>query len=163
MARVETWFDQDLLKPVPIRQIGSIYSQDALGNRIGVNVTKDGESVTLSGTVNGYIILPDGSHISCPGYRSGNKAYINLPANAYSIIGPISIAVKLTDGSSITTLCDCVAIVVQTRTGVSTDPGQAVIDSWEQQIAAELQQFESVINQVVIATVAETKSYLGIS
>lgn len=138
MANIETWFDQDLMKPVQVRNLGNIFNQDSLGNLIGVRVKKNGEDFTLSGAVNGYCIIADGSTVPVVGTRSGNKASIILPASAYSINGPIAIAIKLTDGNAITTLAACVGIVTRSRTGVQIDPGQTVTD-WTNQIAAELQ------------------------
>ena len=105
MARFETWLEQDLNSPVCVRQLpGDLFRQDSQGNLIGVNVTKDGESVTLAGTVIGYVILPDKTTITVSGTRSGNTAYIVLPGTAYAQAGPVSITIKLTDGNEILTL-----------------------------------------------------------
>jgi len=139
MANIETWFEQDLMNPVTVRNVGSIFSQDSLGNLIGVRVKKNGDDFTLSGSVNGYCILADGSTVPVIGTRSGNTASIILPASAYSVTGPIAIAIKLTDGNAITTLAACVGIVTRSRTGVQIDPGQTVTD-WTNQIAAALQE-----------------------
>lgn len=103
---LELWFDQDLNEPVSVRTVsGNIFHQDAGGNKIGVRVTKDGASYALSsGTVTGYVIRADGTTITISGTRSGNTAYIILPATACSVKGPIQIVIKLTQGSEIVTL-----------------------------------------------------------
>ena len=142
MAMIETWFDQDLLAPVPVHVLsGVVFDQDSLGNLIGVRITKDGEPVTLTGSVNGYCILSDGSTIPVDGSRdaSGNNAWIILPQSAYLVLGTISIVIKLTDGNTITTLCACVGTVRQSKTSNMVEPGSTVITDWSQQISAELQ------------------------
>jgi hypothetical protein len=76
--------------------------------------------------------------------------------------GLIYITIKNTASSVVTTLLACGGVVVKSRTS-QVAPSQQVIDDWTNQISAELQQFETVMQQVDIATVAQTKSYLGIS
>ena len=142
MAMIEAWFDQDLLVPVPVHVLsGVMFDQDSIGNLIGVRITKDGEPVTLTGSVNGYCILSDGSTIPINGSRdtSGNRAWIILPQSAYLVLGTISIVIKLTDGNTITTLCACVGTVRQSKTSNMVEPGSTVITDWSQQISAELQ------------------------
>ena len=64
MARIETWVDCDLKKPVLMHYPkGLMFSEDNLGNLIGVNVFSDGAPVTLSGSVTGYCILANGTSI----------------------------------------------------------------------------------------------------
>jgi len=105
MALMETWFDQDLSETVRMRTMtGIMFRQDSLGNLVGVRITKDGAEVTLAGTVTGYVIKPDGTTITVSGTRSGNTAYIILPATAYTDAGPVTITIKLAEGSEILTL-----------------------------------------------------------
>ena len=105
MAVMETWFDQDLGEPVKIRTMtGVMFRQDSQGNLVGVRITKDGEAVTLAGTVTGYVIRADGTTITVSGTRSGNTAYIILPATACAVTGPVTITIKLAEGSEILTL-----------------------------------------------------------
>lgn len=151
MAMIETWFDQDLLAPVPVHVLsGVVFDQDSLGNLIGVRITKDGEPVTLTGSVNGYCILSDGSTIPVDGSRdnSGNSAWIVLPQSAYLVLGTISIVIKLTDGNTITTLCACVGTVRQSKTSNMVEPGSTVITDWSQQISAELQACQDVADSM---------------
>lgn len=104
MAMIETWFEQDLQKPVKVHNLGGeLFSNNSSGNRIGVAVYNNGEPVTLSGSVNGYAMLSDGSTVHCPGTRSGNKASVTVPAAAY-LPGAIFITIMLTDGIATTTL-----------------------------------------------------------
>ena len=141
MAKIELWYKQDLKKPVPVRRLERVFNQDALGHLLGVEVFSDGEAVTLAGSVTGYCLLADGTTIPVAGTRSSNKASIIIPQAAYSVIGPITITVKLTEGDAITTLLAAVGMVARSRTGQQVDPGQTITD-WTNQIAEALQDVE---------------------
>lgn len=138
MAVVETWFSQDLKKPVKVHRLdGSIFSDDANGNLIGVNVYSDGAPVALSGTVTGYCVLATGFSVPVAGAINGNKAYIYLPNTAYSVPGPINIIIKLAYGSSVTTLAAIVTTVIGVGS-VTVDPSAETIAAWTAQINATL-------------------------
>lgn len=138
MAVIETWVRCDLKKTVSVfYPRGEIVNNDVLGNLIGVEVYDDDEPVTLSGSVTGYCVIATGASIPVAGTRSGNKAYIVLPQEAYQVPGPINIVIKLTEGSAVTTL----AVVCTTVFGigsVAADPSQSTIDSWTAQINATI-------------------------
>lgn len=138
MARIETWFNQDLQEPVKVHFLdGVVFSNDNKGNLIGVQVFNNGTPVSLTGSVTGYCVLATGQAIPVAGTISNNKAYIVLPDTAYSVPGAINIILKLTSGTDVTTL----AAVVSTVFGVGsvvTDPSQATIDAWTAQINATL-------------------------
>ena len=129
MAMIETWFNQDLQNPVHVQYLdGNVFSQDNLGNLIGVHVFDDGEPAVLSGSVSGNVIRQDGGTVAVTGTLSGNDCYIILPAAAYSTPGPISVIIKLTGGGSTTTLCAIVANVYQASTDTPVDPGTIIPD-----------------------------------
>lgn len=143
MARFETWVNRDLKKIMTAEDIrGTVFTLDNLGNLIGVRVFSDGEPVTLSGTVNGYCILADGSTVPVSGYKSENRAWINLPQSAYAVPGMIRIAIKLTEDTTITTLAALIGSVALSRTDNMITPSSQVITDWSQQIAAEMQAVE---------------------
>ena len=153
MAVIETWFEQDLQKPVKVRYIdGNLFSHNGNGNRIGVIVTNNGEAVTLTGTVSGYAVLADGTTVPCTGTRSGNKASILVPAAAYSP-GRILISIFLTDGTTVTTLAALSSSVIMARTGNQIDPGSVVTD-WTNTINAAMQSVETAAANLgnIIAT-----------
>lgn len=136
MAQVETWVDCDLKKPVLMHYPkGLMFSEDNLGNLVGVNVYSDGEPVTLAGSVTGYCILANGASIPVAGTRSANKAYIVIPQTVYNVPGMIVVIIKLTEGSTITTLAALTTTVIGIG-DVPADPGQATIDQWTAQINA---------------------------
>ena len=136
MARIESWFNQDLKQAVKVHYLdGNIFSADNAGNMIGVNVFDNGSPASLSGSISGSVIRSDGGMVAIEGVLSNNKAYVVLPEAAYAIPGPISIIIKITSGTDITTLCAVVANVYTASTDTPVDPGQ-VIPSIEELIAA---------------------------
>jgi len=138
MAVIETWFNQDLQKPVQVNYLdGNLFSNNGNGNRIGVVVTNNGEAVTLTGTVSGYAVLADGTEVPCTGTRSGNKASILIPPAAY-LPGQILMSIFLTDGNTVTTLAAVSSSVLRVRTDNQVDPGSVVTD-WTQTINAAMQ------------------------
>lgn len=147
MARIENWYKQDLKKPVPIRRMETVFNQDALGHLFGVEVYSDGDAVTLAGSVTGYCLLADGTTVPVSGTRSANKASIVIPQTAYSVIGPITITVKLTEGSAITTLLAVVGMVARSRTGQQVNPGSTITD-WTNQISAQLQAVQTAADNL---------------
>ena len=102
---IESWFEQDLMRMVPVRSIGGhLFTSDSKSNLIGVKVKKNGEPLTLAGTITAKIIRADGYTVTASGSKSGNTAYIILPADAYAVAGPISIVLKNVDNGVTTTL-----------------------------------------------------------
>ena len=142
MAVIETWFNQDLQKPVKTQYIdGSLFSNNGNGNRIGVVVTDNGEPVTISGTVSGYVVISNGSTVPCTGAKSGNRASILIPPAAY-VPGSAFISLFVTDGTTVTTLAALSTTVLQTRTESQVDPGSVVTD-WTQTINGAMQDVQT--------------------
>ena len=124
---IETWFSQDIRKPVKVQYLdGNIFSQDNNGNTIGVSVYNNGQGLPMTGSVSGSIIRSDGVTVSVGGTLNNNKASIVLPQAAYVVPGLISIVIKLTNGTEITTLCAVVANVYRTSTDSIVDPGTII-------------------------------------
>lgn len=143
MAVMELWRRQDLEGMVQTEYVqGNFVSLDADGNLIGVKVYKDGEPVTLSGSVTGYCVLPDGSTVAVAGTRTGNRAYITVPQSALAYVGPLGIVIKLIDGNTITTLLSIVATVYKSRTDNVITPSQQIITDWANAISEALQEVE---------------------
>lgn len=132
MAVITTVLTSNLQKPVEVIALkGVFFTGDANANVIAVDVY-DGESpATLSGSVKGYVILPDHSTLpAISGTLSGNRASITLPADAYVLEGAIDIVVKLESGSGSsavkTALGACHGYVARTTTSTAYDPGSVV-------------------------------------
>ena len=135
MAIIETWLNQDINKAVKVRYIdGNMFSMDNGGNRINVTVMDGDSPATLSGTVSANVIRSDGSTVAVTGTYSGNTASVVLPQSCYVIPGVISIVVKITDSTTVTTIAAVVANVYQSTTDTVVDPG-TVIPSIETLIA----------------------------
>lgn len=126
---IETWFTQDLKQAVQVQYInGNVFSQDNEGNKIGVCVYSDGEEATVTGSISGNVIRSDGATVAVEGSSSGNQAWVVLPQAAYAVPGVISVIIKQTVSSAVTTLCAVVANVYQTSTDTVVDPGTIVPD-----------------------------------
>ena len=166
MARTESWFEQDLQKPVVQRYIkGNFFSLDNVGNLVGVKVYDNGAEASLSGSVTGYCVLADGTTVNVTGYRSNtpaNQAYILLPQSALSIPGYIGITLKLVDGSTITTLLSIIATVYPSQTDDVITPSQQVITDWAQQINTALQNVVDA-SAAQDAKISDLKSALNIA
>lgn len=163
MAQLETWYKQDLKKPLVVHRHADVFNQDSRGNLIGVEVYRDGEPVTLSGSIDGYCLLSDGTTVPAVGAnRTGNKASILIPQTAYNVPGPITITIKNTDGNDITTLCAVVGLVRQSVSGNLVQPGDIVTD-WSQSINSQLQAVQDAadnVGAIVAAPFAENTAYV---
>ena len=163
MAQLETWYKQDLKKPLVVHRHADVFNQDSRGNLIGVEIYSDGEPVTLSGSIDGYCLLSDGTTVPAVGAnRTGNKASILIPQTAYNVPGPITITIKNTDGNDITTLCAVVGLVRQSVSGNLVQPGDIVTD-WSQSINSQLQAVQDAadnVGAIVAVPFAENTAYV---
>ena len=98
---------------------------DALANRFGVRMLKNGEAVDLTGvTCSGYFIRPTGDTVVInDGTVEGNIAYVTLPQVCYVSEGQFSLAIKLTGGNVTGTMRIVDGVVANTDTGSYVDPG----------------------------------------
>lgn len=142
----------------------TIGTGDVKGNGFGVRVFRGGEPVDLSGvSVYGYFKPPQGNNIGITSGNvvSGNEAYVILPAACYNYQGQFTLAIKLV-GSGITGTVRIIKGVVDT-----TNSDNAITPAPS---STSLEEVLNVYEQVAplataggVATVAETKSHLGIS
>ena len=124
---IETWYNQDLNSAVKVQYLnGNVFSMDNNGNKIGVNVFQDGEPVTLTGSISADVIRSDGGTVAVSGTASDNQAYVVLPQACYAVPGVISIVIKNTVSSDVTTLCAVVTNVYQSSTDSVVDPGTII-------------------------------------
>ena len=101
----EYWIQTDLTKLPTVKTLGGqVFTADSGANKIGAEVTDNGEPVTLTGTVSANIVKPDGGTISVSGDKSGNRAWVVLPDAAYTATGHIGVYLKLTNGTEVMTL-----------------------------------------------------------
>ena len=168
-AIIESWFEQDLKKPVQVQVLnGNVFSQDHNGNLVGVKVYDGGEPAALTGSVNAYCILADGTTVPVDGTRQDNMAYIMVPQSALAVPGTIRIVIKLTevdgndDVTNVTTLAAIVSTVYRTKTDTVITPSSQVISDWSQDIAAEIQNCADArasLGTIIAEEYSTTKTY----
>ena len=136
MAVININLSCDLQMPVKVQYLdGVLFSQDNQANQINVSVFDNGAAATISGTVTADIVRADGATVAATGGSiSGNIVSITIPAAAYILPGVLSVAVKVTSGSTITTVAAFVANVYKSNTDTVVDPG-TIIPSIEALIA----------------------------
>lgn len=127
MANIVTDLTCELTSLVKVKCLrGNLFSQDNAANTINVSVLRNGEPESLSGTITANVIRADGSTVAVSGAFDGNVAYIVLPQACYAIPGIISIVIKNTQGSTVTTIAAVITNVYQSSTDVVVDPGQII-------------------------------------
>lgn len=125
----EHWVDVDLKAEVPIIPLrNGFFTQDNLGARLGANVYDNHQPHTLTGSVPVYCKLADGTTLTTTGTRSGTTAYIDLPSEAYAVVGPIAVTIANKDGTKQKALAIFTGYVFETKTSAQVAPGQAVAD-----------------------------------
>lgn len=153
---IETWLKCDLKSMVHVRRLeGNIFSQDNLGNLIGVKIYENGEPAEVEGGVTGYVIRNDGETVLVTGELEENRASIILPASAYAIVGPVSIVIKV----GTTTVGACTGYVYRSSTDSWIDPGHVVPSIDE--LLAEIANMR--IATAAANTAATEASYVDIS
>ena len=158
----ETWLKTDLKRPITVQPLhGLLFSADNQGDKVGFEVYDNGNPVTLSGVITGYIIKNNGETVIVSGSFDGNRAWIICPANAYDAIGPIYIAIKnraSTASTAITTtLGMCTTYVERTATGEIVTPTYKIVDAAT--IANMITQMETSTNAAnTAATNANNKA-----
>ena len=168
MAQYKNMYNVELWKGPAAVSLNSMFLGDKNANRLGANVFDDGEAVALGGSCTGKAIRSDGSTVALSGTISGNQAYIDLPAACYAIPGPIQIYVIWGNSSTITTLVAGFGHVQVTETGTVIDPGTVVPDLSELLTMLEAMEqateaAEAAAASIQVATLTETKNYLGIA
>lgn len=131
MAQIETWLKTDLKHVVRVQELdGNLFTADNMANRIGVILTNNGSPVTITGGITAYLIRSDEATLIMNGASEGNRAWIDLPASAYTKIGPFSVVIK----NGATTIGACTGYMYRSTTDEIVDPGH-VIPSIEELLA----------------------------
>lgn len=146
MATVNVNLTCDLQHPVQVQYIGgNMFSQDNAGNTINVEVFNDGEPATLGGSISANVIRADGATVAVSGALSGNRAYVIFPQACYAVPGTITVIIKNTESSTVTTIAAFVANVYQSTTDTVVDPGQ-IIPS----VSALIAQIEAAVDSIPV-------------
>lgn len=158
----EHWVDVDLKAEVPIIPLrNGFFTQDNLGARLGTKVFDNHQPHTLTGSVPVYCKLADGTTLTTAGTRSGTTAYIDLPSEAYAVVGPITVTIANKDGTKQKALAIFTGYVFETKTSAQVAPGQAVADLAQiQALYSEMQaavsSAQSVVNGAVLYNAAQS-------
>ena len=146
MASIVTNLTCELTAPVSVVFLpGNMFSMDNGGNIINVFVVQNGEPVALGGSVSANVIRSDGTTVAITGAFEGNKAYIILPQACYAVPGIIHIVMKITEGTTITTIAAITANVYQSSTDAIVDPGNLVPS-----VAALIAQIEAAVDSIPV-------------
>lgn len=124
---IETWYKQDIKKPVKVQYLkGNVFSLDNNGNVIGIECYDEDQPASLTGSVSASVIRADGATVAIAGTLSGNRASVKLPQAACAVPGVISVVIKVTNGSEVSTVGAVVATVYQSSTDSTVDPGTVI-------------------------------------
>lgn len=138
----------------------SIGMGDALANRFGVRVFRNGQPIQLTGVCSGLFIRADGTTVVISaGSIDGNVAYVTLSEACYAVEGVFCLAIKVTTDGETVTLRIVDGIVTRTSTG-TYDAG-TIIPSIEALIAAINEAAESVPPDYT-ALISDVKEIYGI-
>ena len=146
----------------------SIGLGDIKANRFGVRLFRNGEAEDVTGEIQGFMMRPGQSNLQIYGSSytgvDGNVAWVSLPQAAYTVEGQFSLAIKLIGGGVTGTMRIIDGMVDNTGSGSTVAPTAEVPSSAE--IIAAYEEAAEVIADFAergIATVAQTKSFLGIT
>lgn len=141
----------------------SIGFKDGDADRFGIRAFRDGEPVDLTGaSCQAVFMAPNGVNIALTSYGtvSGNVAYVTLPQACYDVEGQFCLAIKLIS-NGVTSTVRIVDGVVE-RTGASGAVAPTGSVPTYQEVLSVYEQVLPLAQAGGVATVAETKSYLGI-
>lgn len=132
-------------------------------DRFGIRCFRDGEPVDLTGTsCQAVFMRPDGSNLALTSYGnvSGNVAYVTLPQACYDYEGQFCLSIQLVGGGVTGTMRIVDGMVVNTGASGTVAPTETV--PTYQEVLSVYEQVLPLAQAGGVATVAETKSYLGI-
>ena len=127
MAQFQRHFVQELTKPLIVRQCGDLgFTGDNLSDVISVDLYTDGVAYSGGGTCAGACICPDGSTVALTGSVSGKTASVTLKEDCFAIPGQIGIGIRVTTGTTKTTVLKCIYNVELFATNNPVDPGSRI-------------------------------------
>lgn len=132
-------------------------------DRFGIRCFRDGEPVDLTGaSCQAVFINPLGTNIALTSYGtvSGNVAYVTLPQACYDYEGQFTLSIQLVGGGVTGTMRIVDGMVVNTGASGTVAPTASV--PTYQEVLSVYEQVLPLAQAGGVATVAETKSYLGI-
>lgn len=141
----------------------SIGYKDNAADHFGVRTWRKGEAINLTGvSVQGIFMPPQGDPIAITSGNivTGNEAEVVLPQACYNYNGPFTLAIKLIGGGVTGTMRIVDGMVDNTHASGTVAPTGTV--PTYQEVLSVYEQVLPLAQAGGVATVAETKSYLGI-
>lgn len=117
--------------PITVESLhGVTFTKEEHGHKFIIACTKNGEMLTLTGTVTARFLRADNTTILIAGNDLTDivdgKAVLTLPKDCYDVPGRFQMAVFLTEGSTSTCIYACVGSVQRSEEGTLIDSGEAV-------------------------------------
>ena len=154
-------YSQDLQKPIVIRQGDFTFNADNNGLVIYVDLYNGGDPATVSGSVAGAVICPDGSTVALEGSSTGNRVTVSINGDCLEIPGQIGVGIQIIDDTTKTTVFKAIYNNELLETGNPVDPGSRITLQIGNLIE-DIDEAKTVLDSLSIATVAETQTYLGL-
>ena len=105
---------------------GVTFTGENGGHKFIITATRGDTKVTLTGSVTGRFIRPDGTSVqltqSYAGIDTGGNAWVILPANCYTMAGPFGLVITYIESGTRTVIYSCTGYVRPGETSTVVDP-----------------------------------------
>ena len=144
MVQFEKHFVQDLTQDIKVRHCGSIvFNADNLSNVVSVDLYNGKVPASVSGTVVGAVIAPDGATVPVDnGAISGNTVSITLTRACCALPGNIGVGIQVVIGDVATTVLKAIYNVELFNTDIIVDP--------DSRITLSLAEIEAKLDEIPI-------------
>lgn len=105
---------------------GMAFQKEAGGHTFEISAVDSAGPVSLSGSVSGLFLRPDGADVSITGSISSGKAILRLPELCYVVPGRFALTIYLTSGGDKTAIYSAMGTVSVTSGNVPASPGSPV-------------------------------------
>ena len=165
-----TWSQGSPVEVEPLR--GTAFTEESGAHQFRIAaVDQDRQPAALSGTVLGKMIRADNWTVDIDGEidQETGEAVLTLVGDCYNVPGRFSLVVYLSDGTDTMAVYACVGSVYRGTSGQELDSGttvptlQQLEAAWQAAVTAAQEASDAAAALPDIATVAETKTYLGIT
>jgi len=146
MAVIEINRTTDLDRPVAVDVLPGVgFTSEQLAHKFVISATKSGNAVTLSGGVVARVLRADDAMVLVQGTIANGKATITLSKDCYKIPGQISIAIMVSETSTVTTCVYAAVAQIRRSDSDSIVDNDRVIPSIDE-ILAQLSVMEAATN-----------------
>lgn len=125
---------------------GVLFNGEKGAHRFLIHVIRDGEPVTLNGSISCRFLQPDGGLVTFSGSVSEGAASVTLPQACYAVPGRFSMAIYVTENGATTAVYAGVGNIFRETGSAIIDPG-TVIPSVEQ-LLSEVEAVQTAIDQI---------------